>query len=76
MLRGGITDVATFEAMVVRLEAGEPYYEVFGDELRRRGYPAQSVFNWRTPLLLSTLAHAPKPVSRGVLALLGLSLFY
>jgi hypothetical protein len=75
VLPAGAGDVATFEKMESRLRGGESYYEVFGDELRRRGYPAKSVFNWRTPLLLSALAHVPEPLSRGVLALLCLFLF-
>ena len=75
VLPAGIGDVATFKAMADRIGGGESYYEVFGDELRRRGYPARSVFNWRTPLLLSTLARVPEPAIRGVLAALGLLLF-
>ena len=74
MLPAGIGDVATFKAMVERLRAGGTYYEVFGDELRHRGYPARSVFDWRTPLLLSTLARVPDLVSRGLLAGAGLLL--
>jgi hypothetical protein len=74
VLPSGIGDVATFEKMVSRLKAGEAYYEVFGDELRRRGYPARSVFNWRTPLLLSALARIPDYVGRGALAVLGVIL--
>ena len=68
----GAGDVAAFQAVVTRLKAGEPYYPVFGDELRRRGYPARSVFNWRTPLLLQTLAEVPGPVCRGVFVLVGI----
>ena len=70
----GAGDVAAFQAVVTRLKAGEPYYPVFGDELRRRGYPARSVFNWRTPLLLQTLAEVPGPVCRGVFVLVGVCL--
>lgn len=69
-------DVATFEAMVGRLEAGESYYPVFGDELRRHGYPGRSIFNWRTPLLLSALSRVPSLVSRSVLVGLGALLFF
>lgn len=68
-------DVAAFQAMQARIAAGESYYPVFGDELRRRGYPAQSVFNWRTPLLLSALARVPDRAARAALAALGVLLF-
>ena len=67
-------DMAVFETMLSRVRAGEPYYSVFGDELRRGHYPARSVFNWRTPLLLSALARVPDVVGRGVLILLGIVL--
>ena len=67
-------DAAAFRVVVNRLEAGEPYYEVFGEELRRGGYPAGSVFNWRPPLLLWALARVSEAVSRGVLITLGMIL--
>jgi hypothetical protein len=35
---------------VERVHAGEGYYEAWGDEARSRGYPCQSVLNWRLPL--------------------------
>lgn len=57
--------------MISRLKAGESYCDVFGEERRRRGYPARSVFEWRTPLLLSAPARVPDLESRGVLAALG-----
>lgn len=67
-------DAGTFELMLARLKAGEPYYQVFGEELRRWRYPARSTFNWRTPLLLSALARVPDVVSRGALVLAGVLL--
>lgn len=75
LVADGTGDVAAFEAMARRVAAGESYYPVFGDELRARGYPAKSVFNWRTPLLLSTLARVPDLLSRAVLTALGVLLF-
>jgi hypothetical protein len=70
----GAGDVAAFQAMVGRIGAGEAYYPAFGDELRRRGYPARSVFNWRTPMLLSALSRVPDIAGRGALWLFGLLL--
>ncbi len=45
----GPGDVALYRAEIDRIHAGESYYSVAGDELRTRGYPTRSVFNWRTP---------------------------
>lgn len=53
-------DVALFETVVSRLRGGEAYYPAMGDELRRRGYPTASVFNWRTPFPLAAVAAYPK----------------
>jgi hypothetical protein len=49
-------DLGLFKAVVNGQRLGRPYYEVYGDESRARGYPTQSVFNWRQPLLMRTLA--------------------
>ena len=49
-----------FKAVVVRVEKGESYYGVMGEELRRRDYPVASVLNWRLPLLLNAVAVSPK----------------
>jgi hypothetical protein len=70
----GRGDVAAFQAMVSRIRAGESYYPAFGSELRERGYPARSVFNWRTPMLLNVLARIPDVAGRSALWLLGLLL--
>src|SRR5688500_5530558 len=53
-------DAALFSTVAQRVAAGEPYYSAMGSELRRRGYPTASVFNWRTPLVLRTVAAAPR----------------
>jgi hypothetical protein len=66
-------DVAMYTAMVQRLSAGEQYYDVVGGELRQRGYATRPFFNWRTPLLFSAVALAPR-VARVVLISLGLIL--
>ena len=49
------------------------YYDVVGGELRQRGYATRPFFNWRTPLLFSAVALAPR-VARVVLISLGLIL--
>ena len=46
----GPGDVSLYRAKVDRIHAGESYYTVAAEELRERGYPTKSVFNWRTPL--------------------------
>jgi hypothetical protein len=58
-LPGGGADQTMFAETIARLHAGEPYYPVLGDELRRRGYPLVPMFNWRTPALFVTLALNP-----------------
>jgi hypothetical protein len=53
-------DAGFYQAVAQRLQSGEPYYSAYGTELRSRGYPAASPFNWRTPLLLEAYAAAPR----------------
>jgi len=52
-------DLALFRVVSDRLRSGTPYYLVFGEELRSRGYDSRSVMNWRTPLLLWLLSRLP-----------------
>ncbi|KKK52141.1 hypothetical protein LCGC14_3107890, partial [marine sediment metagenome] len=42
-------DIALYRAKVDRIHAGEGYYQAAGTEMRTRGYPTGSVFNWRFP---------------------------
>jgi len=49
-------DEALFASFVEDLRQGNPYYTSMGAELRARGYPSRSVFNWRTPLHLEAVA--------------------
>ena len=72
----GVSDVRTYQAIVARLAAGQPYYVVVGDELRSRGYATAEVFNWRTPALWTFLARAPRAAApvRPVAALLLIAL--
>jgi hypothetical protein len=60
-----------FTAVVDGVRAGRSYYEVYGTESRRRGYPTRSVFNWRQPLLMRLLASVPPRV--GLLTLIALA---
>ena len=55
----GEGDLGLFRAVVNGVRAGRPYYHVYGAESRTRGYPTRSVFNWRQPLLMRTLAVLP-----------------
>lgn len=63
-------DAATFLEVVARLRTGTPYYAAMGSELRRAEYPTRSVFNWRTPFLLSAVSAVPEAVGRAVLVAL------
>jgi hypothetical protein len=67
----GPKDVDLYYAVAQRLHAGENYYDALGGELRSRGYPTRSVFNWRTPLHLELLAHLPSLGWARVLLALG-----
>lgn len=53
------TDNALFDATIERLAQGESYYSAIGTEMRARGYPTASIFNWRQPTLFIALAMAP-----------------
>lgn len=52
-------DLECQKAIVVRIHAGEGYYEAANKELRHRGYPTQSIFNWRLPFLALFLGALP-----------------
>lgn len=71
----GANDMTLYRDEVVRVARGEPYYDAVADELRNQGYPTRSVFNWRTPLVVWTLAALPSPRwGQAVLAALSLVL--
>lgn len=62
------SDVELYQAEVDRIHAGESYYSAAGTELRARGYPTRSVFNWRTPLPMWLVGVIPDPVlAKGLL---------
>ena len=57
-----------YQTVVEQIQAGESYYSVVGSELRRIGYPTQSVFNWRLPALAWLLGQLPSARTGQVLA--------
>jgi hypothetical protein len=66
-------DVALYNAEIQRMRSGEGYYEAADLELRARGYPTASVFNWRTPLPMWLIARLPESGGKvlvGILAIL------
>lgn len=44
-------DLRLYRRIVERIQSGESYYQAAYSEFRIRGYPTNSVFNWRMPLL-------------------------
>jgi hypothetical protein len=52
----GPSDIDNQVAVLMRVMAGEPYYPVVAEELRRRGYPTNSPLNFRLPTLVWFLA--------------------
>src|SRR5260221_1327887 len=70
----GASDIELYRAEVARIHDGEAYYDAAAAELAERGYPTQSVFNWRTPLLVWLLGKLPDPnLGRTLLSLLALA---
>jgi len=58
--RPGPSDAELYEATARRVHAGEAYYLAMADELRQRGYPTQSIFNWRTPMPMWLIGMMPQ----------------
>jgi hypothetical protein len=46
----GPGDVKLYQAEIARMQQGEGFYAASAAELKPRGYPTRSLFNWRTPL--------------------------
>jgi hypothetical protein len=71
----GEGDTGLYRAEIKRIHAGEGYYPAAAKELVARGYPTQSVFNWRTPLPVWALGKLPDPaLGKAILILLALAL--
>lgn len=66
-VRGRQGDVALYRAEIERVHAGESYYRVAGEELRERGYPTASPFNWRFPAPIWLMGWMPSPMTGKVL---------
>lgn len=55
-------DVQLYRAKVDRVHAGEGYYQAAATEMRSRGYPTGSVFNWRIPTPFWVMGRMPAVV--------------
>ena len=67
----GPGDIGLYRAEVERMQGGYGYYDAAAAELRDRGYPTRSIFNWRTPLPMWLIAAAPSVgVAKAILAFL------
>jgi hypothetical protein len=67
-------DVSLYNAEIQRIRAGEGYYESAAAELRQRGYPTASVFNWRTPLPMWLIGKLPDGAGKALIGGLALLL--
>jgi hypothetical protein len=54
-------DLALYRVIIRRVHDGENYYVAAQEELRKRGYPTRSVFNWRPPTYAWFFALFPEP---------------
>jgi hypothetical protein len=63
-------DLSCYRQIVERVHNGEGYYPAAYEELTRRGYPTQSVFNWRLPFLAWAMGHMPHLMLARMIALL------
>jgi hypothetical protein len=70
-----VADNDLFKTVVTRLRAGENYYGVMGDELRRRYQPAASIFNWRMPGLYEIFAALPDRIRSALFLMLAALVF-
>lgn len=66
------SDPDLYRAIIARVAAGEAYYPVAADELRRGGYPLRPFVTFRLPTLAVVSAHLPAfalPIGQGLLLL-------
>lgn len=66
-------DLALYAAIVRRMSAGEPYYPVAADELRKGVYPLRPFVTFRLPVLATAMAALGTTASRIVLWALGIA---
>jgi len=57
----GGNDLQLYRRIVERVHDGEGYYDAAAVELRERGYPTASLFNWRFPIYAWLLGAFPGP---------------
>ncbi len=67
-------DFRCYYGIVEKIHSGEGYYQAAYKELKNRGYPTHSVFNWRMPFLAMFIGRLPNPETAKIFATL-LSLF-
>ncbi|MGD9644126.1 MAG: hypothetical protein AB7U73_00410 [Pirellulales bacterium] len=73
----GPGDIDLYRAEVERMRGGYGYYDAAEAELRTRGYPTRSVFNWRMPLPMWLIAQLPDvDAAKAVLGLSSLVLVW
>jgi hypothetical protein len=66
-------DLKCYRGIICRIQHGEGYYQAAHAELISRGYPTNSIFNWRLPFLGWFLGHIPdERVGRAIPMLLSL----
>ncbi|HEV3138627.1 MAG TPA: hypothetical protein VGZ26_12000 [Pirellulales bacterium] len=70
----GPGDVALYRAEADRVRQGQSYYDAIAAELRSRGYPMRSIFNWRMPLPVWLIGILPGALGQGLLGLLAVAL--
>jgi hypothetical protein len=68
--QGEGVDLDCYRAIIKRIHLGEGYYKAAGEELHRRGYPTESLFNWRMPLLATILGKLPNIKIAKILAIM------
>jgi hypothetical protein len=72
----GEGDLALYKAEANRVRAGEGYYSAIASELRARGYPTRSVFNWRCPLPVWLFGALPQYLAQSLLCAAALAVMY
>lgn len=55
----GQGDSALYASVIQQMSSGAGYYETMSEELKTRGYPTFSLFNWRLPTLFFLLSYLP-----------------
>lgn len=73
----GPGDVELYRAEVERVHHGQGYYAAAESELRARGYPTRSIFNWRMPLPVWLIGALPSLTwGKGLLGIAALGVLW